>query len=751
MTDPVPPDRRGDVDDRLTLLGGLLLDAFKHYGNSTPEVLSVKSSDEDAVGPSLPLGWPENTITDPEDLGSVVSSQLSARSFLLVPPWGQRRDETGQRLAADQHEYVVLECQPGDPRSVLAVLTPVDTWVSLTKEEIREEIRSKWDPVLLLYGEGVIPSFHSSLRFAVAFLVPRRDECSLLRIFQLPRREDAEVVVRDFRRLLRQDGGRGKFGYVLRELPPSGESLGFDRHDPELQARRAELDVLGVSSTIGELFAPGPIGINRRDDRSLMHRSPVQGDARVIRGRDVQRDGVLAEPDEDTMWASVAIERQVKSGDILLRRMVAPHDQGLVTVEVEESALPVVADETIMVLRPKEALTVPERIVILSYLRSPLAGQLAAAASGGQRTLSWRALQEVRLPQPDEPFSAALEDLARAAKQFEQWQVEARSLLSSIFADDSAVNTRTRIVGQGRKVRLRSDAAALLDDVSYTFRTTYPYPLAHRWRAVEADVSAGAYREAYEAILAAAEVLQCYVANVGMAVARETKIELGSVTMIGNRLQPGGHGLGLGDWFAIVKEVRAKRSAREVPDGNPLGDLRDFLADDDAEDARKRLSERRNDESHLRKVELLDLPAAVDAALADLSTLYQAASFLSDLPLVHVTDVRWNSFERRATVSYRELTGDHPVVPTRKMTYGDPGIEKGSAYVLDGQRRLWLLRPFLSGITCPRCRNWTLFHIDGMVGEKVMYKCLERGHTIYDAALDDSLRHVGILAREGVS
>ena len=46
-----------------------------------------------------------------------------------------------------------------------------------------------------------------------------------------------------------------------------------------------------------------------------------------------------------------------------------------------------------------------------------------------------------------------------------------------------------------------------------------PFPVAYRWRAVEAAVSARSFKEALEAILAAAEVLMCYAANVGLAIA----------------------------------------------------------------------------------------------------------------------------------------------------------------------------------------------------------------------------------------
>lgn len=735
-------------NDRFALLEGLLGEAFARLGQATPTVVSVKPPEEDgedSASYAMPFSWSNRIVASPDDIGPAASDQLAAGPVLLVPPW-TRRQERRHPLSREEHEIAVLNCALGGPDSLLAVLTPAAMWTSSSSQQVREELAKRWKPVLLIYAAGVLPGVHSSFLLAVTFLRPRKAEDSLLRVFRvLPRQDDAEVTG-DFRRLLRQGGGSTQFGYVLRDLPQLGDSLSFERHDPALAARRSELAVMGSSTTIGELFDFAPYGIHTAQDRELLQETPTQDASRVITGRDLQRDGVIAAPDEDTTrWASVPEERQLKVGDILLQRVFSPTDRfGLRTVEVTEADLPAIANDMVITLRPRRLLSPSERILILGFLRSPLARQFAVAA-GSQVHLSRDALKQVHIPQPDEALSTALEDLARAATLFAGWHAEAQALLDSVFADDSAAGTRTRIVGTGRKIRMRSEAATLLDDASYTFRTTLPYPVAYRWREVEAAVSARSFKTAYEAILAAAEILLCYAASTSLAVAREAGIELGAMKTIRDRLKPGAHGLGFGDWVTIIKEIEEGKAARKASDENPIADIRTFLTGADAHNALKRLSDRRNDESHLRRMDALDLPAATDAALADLSALYQAAGFLSDLPLIQVTDFQWNSFRNSATVSYRELMGDHAVVPTRTITYDQPGIEVGSTYILDGQRRLWLLRPFLEGRMCPKCRNWSTFHIDGMGNGKVAYKSLENGHTIEDAALDEALAHVGLL------
>ena len=540
---------------------------------------------------------------------------------------------------------------PGGPDSLLAVLMPASTWNSHRAKWMREELAERWTPVLVIYAIG-LPGIHPSFQLAAVFLRPREAQEPLLRIFRIPANPDVHAVAKDFRQLLKRSGGRGQFGYVLRDRPPAGDSLAFDRHDPLVADKRASLSILGASVTIDEVFdltSPGIHLVNNRDQ--LCDAGPSA--SRVVRGRDLRRDGTLAPADESVGWALVPPERQLKAGDILLRRIFAASDLGgLNAVEMADSDLPAAASDMVITLRPKKPLTNPERVLILGFLRSRLASDLTEAAVDGGIHLTWTGLRELHIPQPDEAVITALDDLARAASLFEKWRSEAQTLLDSAFTDESAAGTRARIVGDGRNIRLRSDAAALLDDAGYTFRTRLPYPLAYRWREVEAAVSARSFKAAYEAILAAAEVLLCYAATVGLAVAFETEVRLGAVKMIHDKLQEAASGLGIGDWTTVLTQIRDGKAARRAPDGNPITELRALLADSGTVDAVRRLTERRNDESHLRRADLLDLPAAVDISLADLTTLYQAASFLSDLPLIHVTAVHWDSFQKIATVSY---------------------------------------------------------------------------------------------------
>ncbi|MEV4315167.1 hypothetical protein [Actinocrispum sp. NPDC049592] len=406
--------------------------------------------------------------------------------------------------------------------------------------------------------------------------------------------------------------------------------------------------------------------------------------------------------------------------------------------------LPAVAAYNVAVLRPRPFMDPPQRLLILQYLRSPLASELLAATESGVR-ITLQGLRELSLPQPDEALSAALADLADAARSFEAWRAEAEAVLQSAFPDNEGFEAaRARLVDRGRTSRLRLEAASNLNDHGYIVRTRFPYPVAYRWRAVEAERSAGFSRAAYDSVLQAAEVLLCYAAHLALVLARDTNLEIGYGGVIRSTLTRG-KGLGFGDWAAILEEVRDGKVFRSLPDAHPLNDLRSLLASPEAAAARRRLNDRRNDDSHLRKVDPTDLPHAFDSAFTDLNSLLKGADFLSDLSLVHITAVRWDSIRSKATVSYRELMGDHPVAPTRTMTYDEPGLEVDSLYLVDSQRRLHLLRPFLIGAICPTCRNWSTFHVDGVKQDVVTLKSLEHGHTMKDVSLVDPLRQIGLL------
>ncbi|MEU7474392.1 hypothetical protein AB0A63_00300 [Lentzea sp. NPDC042327] len=716
--------------------------AFTQLAKARPTVLTLDGSSPVSRIDFSP--WTTKLLPTINELAPAADDLLQTGPSLLLPPW----ERIEGRLSAwrDEYEKVLSSLEPTKPGAVLGALIPANGLQSTSSVAFRRALDMHWQTVLVMYTRDLVPGIHRNVGIATIFLRARdADAQPPLRLFRYSPGDEESAVIDDFGRLLKRSGGRGEFGYVLRDVPPVEAGLGFARHDPAIKAREAALTDFAGAASFGDVFEHVFQG---RVDRRLFCSRDEPDVVRVISGRDLKRDGTIAPPDEWTRWARLPTVEELCPGDVLLQAISGRDKRSLAVVQVTEADLPITASQTVVVLRPGQDVPATQLSLVIQYLRSPLAREIVArfaSSLGGDIRIHASALRELPLPHLDEALSAALEDIARAVNSFEAWHAEAEAALHSAFpADEDFKAGRMRLVDLGRRSRLRVEAAANLDDHGYIVRTRFPYPIAYRWRTVEAAKSAGVSGDAYETVLKTAEVLLCYAAHLALVFAKDAGIELGYSSQV--RAAFGrGKGLGFGDWAAILEEVRDGKAFRTLPDAHPLRDLQSMLSNQAARDARRRLNDRRNDESHLRNVDVIDLPVAFESAFVDLMTLLEVSDFLSDLTLIHVTEVRWDNIHRRTEVAYRELMGDHPVAPTRTLSYTDPGIEVGSLYLIDGNHRLHLLRPYLIGRICMRCRNWSTFHCDGIKGDHVTLKSLEHGHTTDDHTLAETLRRVGLV------
>ncbi|WP_431884124.1 hypothetical protein [Micromonospora gifhornensis] len=717
--------------------------AFEEFAGGEPVVVTEES------GPQLSNGWQSRSGTSPADLASLTTSLLPGGPVLLIPSWARHATSRGSQYA---YEATLLDIQPTGSESALAVVLPSDALASDRGEAFRQQVGRLWQPVLVVYADIVPDGSRAGLSLAAVFLEMRSSEPKPLRSFRIPPQEDEQTVSKDFTALLRRRGGTGAFGYVLVEQPPAGERLSFDLNHPDTTRRWKELGVWGTPVPLGDLFKTPVPGVTPGRDSPPIYSEPLPGTVRVLSGRDVRRDGTLAGPDDSSRYAEVPPEKQLKARDIVLPRVFsAAAGRNIPVAEVTEDDLPLVASNTVVVLREATPMTGPQRLMALHFLRvSPLVRTYLDRLAGHIqiRTPTFR---RVPIPQPDETLTATLEGLEAARDRFKQWHNEAEVLLSSVFHYENVADARQVTMQSGRLLRMRADAAGLLDDFSHQVRTRYPHPVAYRWSRAQVLLSNGADGSAYDAILEAAEVLLCYSALVALALAQEAGLLIGAIADLRKRLSRGGtNGPGFGDWTAVLQEVATGKAFRNLDDGNHLTRFRDAFTGTQVIAARQALALRRNDEAHLRGVEVEDLPDAIAEAHADLTTLLQRASFLADLPLVHVNRVRWDSLRKVARVEFEELTGDNVLVPVRERTYGSSDLEAGSLYLATDDSRLHLLRPFLIRQRCAKCRSWETFHIDSMPHvATVQIKSLERGHTIRDPLLRNAFEYVGLVERPG--
>ena len=732
----------GSTGGRGWLLHQLLAIAFDHLGEGVPVVVGVEGEAAGLVPP-----WPRVDVKDIGQLGDAIHERLAGGPVLVLPPWDEpsspRPGGGVRRGRVLPPEAVLLGCRPAGPGSLLAITMPEDTLTSERARPVRESLAAYWQPAVVLYEAGIFPGLHRNFRVAMAVLRAKRREAPVLRIFRIPDTPDPVAVEEDFRQLLTRRHERGLYGYAIRDPLPAGESLQFERHDPTVLARRADLAGYGRVVPLGELFELLS-GVRLASDRDLFCAAGDDGAVRVVGGRDIGRHGMIAPPDDRSRWARVTPDRQLQAGDLIVREIYNPADRGgLVVADVTADDLPAAADEHVVILRPREAVGPHDRLFATLFLRSSLARTFTLSSGGGihvRRT----DLRGLDVPLPDEALVVALDHVVRAGERLEAWRREADGLLQSVFLDDSAAAARAHIVTVGRKLRLRVEEASLVDDFGHFVRTRFPYPVAFRWRRVQASARDDEASHAYREILDTAEILLCYSAQLGLAISREEDITLGATVELRKRLAAG-RGPGLGDWTAILHEIGSSRSVRRLPSNHPLRDLGLLVTNPDADAARRRLNNRRNDEAHQRHVDLVDMPDAVAEASADLTTLVEQAQFLADWPLVYVESTRWDTFRGVAAIGYRQLTGDHAIVPSQITERQSNDLEQGSLYIIDSENQWHLLRPFLVGRDCPVCKNWSTFHADRDDKGALVIKSLEHGHIDDGSPLTEPLRYVGLL------
>lgn len=478
--------------------------------------------------------------------------------------------------------------------------------------------------------------------------------------------------------------------------------------------------------------------------------STAPGAVRLIAPKHIGRDGVIAERDWETDdWRSDVPDRlHLRSGDILLTSVLFGGRARAAVVR--EADLPAAAVHFTIVLRPAEPLAPDHVRLILAFLRSNV---MATVATGtpSQRHLVPSQLKSLELPNEDQALSAALADLAAAGQRLGEMAAEAGAVAASVFdASTNREEARRLIISAGQLTRLRSLAAGQLDDPGLIIRTRYPYPIALRWRNVEAQRSADGQDDAqakeYAAVLKAAETLLGYSALLTTALANEAGITCKAIKAFKRKISTGDGGPGFGDWQRILEQIGESEGMSGLPSEHPLHELADILADDKAEEACESLGTKRNGKAHGRE-DLPDVSAAkLNEAHDHLRFLLDRARFLADLQLLDVVNVVWDRHEESDTITLRRLMGDHPVVPAESMRYAGPVRIATNLYLADRDQGLHPLSPFLTCEKCATCGTLSLFHADKERGE-LLQTSLEHGHFYEYRGDERALQAVGLRLR----
>ena len=135
-------------------------------------------------------------------------------------------------------------------------------------------------------------------------------------------------------------------------------------------------------------------------------------------------------------------------------------------------------------------------------------------------------------------------------------------------------------------------------------------------------------------MLEAYEVLLAYLAILALTTARVAGVKIGHVKNIRQHFTKG---ITLGNWKGILEEVARAKAFRRLPLNHPFLEVGDFFRDPKVCRASDRLYNLRNDISHLRKLGPRQYDDALKKAWSDLKTLFLAAEFTTEYPLIRVT------------------------------------------------------------------------------------------------------------------
>ena len=388
-------------------------------------------------------------------------------------------------------------------------------------------------------------------------------------------------------------------------------------------------------------------------------------------------------------------------------------------------------------LRPTVDLEPSERRALLAFLTSKRFQELLARR-GHSMHLIGRTLLETPVPIVREELREAIESIESAGDLLTKWLRESSTHIDDLFAADDAHVGYRELVERGRLLRLRVDAAEAIDSLETRIRTQYPLPIAWRWREHEARI--GTENE-LNAILATFEVAISYLAGLSLVACRIHGIELRAKERITGTLTQGS-GIALGHWYSVVEE--AASTLRRLDEQESMVEIAGFLDKPGMSEARRLLTDLRNDDSHLRNAPPARVDEAMQQARSALRLIVEAMEWITDYPLHHVRSTAWDSFTAMNRVERGTLRGDHPIVPYSTLEIADNTIEAGSLYIGDRHRQMHLAWPVFLGIRCPQCGNFGVFMPDRLVGGQPEYKGMERGHSLSQPAQHRPLAEMGL-------
>lgn len=635
--------------------------------------------------------------------------------------------------------------------SILVVLVPEIYLVLQSLGNFRKKIFDLITPEVIISHDFPWREYGTSTLYPMIMstIVLRKTENSRIPLYffklENPKNEtESDTIYSDFKNLIKREGGQTRYGYVIRDRNQIEGNWTYEYNHPGIEKKKNDLKVFGATKNLSDIFDIylGKISLSRESNQLSTENSKG---VPVLEGRDLLQDGNLS---FETRFKMIDPPQKalLKQGDILIRAMfVNTPKSKLAVIDVENPQTLAAVSNSIIVLRPTLRLNENERLFIFNYLKSD---QFLEFLGLDNVTISINidSIQKIPVPIPDESVSIALQSLEEASIQLKKLVDEVENAKDAIFKTQTGTDARINTLTAGRMARQRLEAAKLAEDYRHRIRTQYPHPLAYLWRVLEAGIPD---IEGYRHILDITEVTLSYLACTALAVVRSvTDKEVKYLDSMVSNVCDRGHGTSMGDWISILRELSTSKAFTQIESSIPYYEAFRFLADEKMVEVVDRLKKLRNDFAHGRGPKsTIDIQSFYKSARKDIDALYQAMDFLTEYPIRYIEETRRDSITQKTYYKYREIRGDHPFVPIEHGVYLDKDLEAKSLYLVDREKKLHLLRPFLFRRECPECGSLSTFFLDtyNVKTDTVVIKSMEHGHIIKDSDISESMRYVGLL------
>lgn len=567
-----------------------------------------------------------------------------------------------------------------------------------------------------------------------------------IKFFRVPSDETIEVnrIAKDLMQLLKQPHGQTKFGFVYQGQLESNYPCSYDFYSEETEQLRNQSSILGEKVALQEIAdilscfrRPFP---NRPPDPNVID------NFHYLRGRDITPNGRVNLDEVGHHTRPTERVNFLEEGDFCLREISRPHpDRGLTLGVFEGDGRNLAIGPGMIVVRPKPFLTPVQRRVLLCYLRSSVAGKLASvkgSSLAGDLRIFPSMLRDYPVPVADEDLTSALEALNHAKTAFLEWAKDCQHAEEAIVRMHDASETKDEILIAGQLARQRHSAGKQVEDPDFRIRTQFPHPIAYLWR--ESQIGSTDLYPKFRDVLHTAESATCFIALLGILMAREEGQKIGALITISGQLERGS-GTNFGNWFSIVEEINQKKF-RMLPSSTPFSGLTTIFSKPEVEASLRALTSLRNDDSHGRIKHANLSQSDLDESKHHLAVVFDGLDFLTDYKLIQITGTKHDSFLKKTEFQYRDLTGDHPLPSVHSSESTRSDLETDSLYMIDQNGNLHLFRPLLQYLECPECHHLSTFFLDTYPGEGelVSLKSFERG-SIREEPFAKHFRTIGFL------